>query len=81
MGFDYADQRYYASGYGRFNTADPYPASAGPSDQGSWNRYHRVRRGLCVEDTSTGYFYNGYAQQQEAAYTGIEGAGFNDNLA
>ena len=23
-GFDYADQRYYASTYGRFNTADPY---------------------------------------------------------
>ena len=29
-GFDYADQRYYASTYGRFNTADPYRASAGP---------------------------------------------------
>jgi len=40
---DYADQRYYASSYGRFNTADPYQASAkganNPSDPVSWNRY------------------------------------------
>jgi RHS repeat-associated protein len=38
-GLDYADQRYYASSYGRFNTPDPSAASAGPSDPGSWNRY------------------------------------------
>ncbi len=38
-GFDYADQRYYASTYGRFNTADPSTSSAGPSDPVSWNRY------------------------------------------
>jgi RHS repeat-associated protein len=37
------DQRYYASSYGRFNTADPYQASAGPSDPGSWNRYSYTR--------------------------------------
>ncbi len=36
---DYADQRYYASTLRRFNTADPYHASAGPGDPGSWNRY------------------------------------------
>jgi RHS repeat-associated protein len=41
-GLDYADQRFYASTYGRFNTADPYQASAGPSDPGSWNRYAYV---------------------------------------
>ena len=41
-GLDYADQRYYASTYGRFNMADPYQASAGPSDPGSWNRYAYV---------------------------------------
>ena len=39
---DYADQRYYASSYGRFNTADQYMASAGPGDPGSWNRYAYV---------------------------------------
>ena len=37
------DQRYYASTYGRFNTADPYQASGGPSDPGSWNRYSYTR--------------------------------------
>ena len=39
---DYADQRFYASSYGRFNTADPYRASAGGSDPSSWNRYSYV---------------------------------------
>jgi RHS repeat-associated protein len=33
------DQRYYASSYGRFNSPDPYKASGGPADPGSWNRY------------------------------------------
>jgi RHS repeat-associated protein len=37
------DQRFYASSYGRFNTADPYRASAGASDPGSWNRYAYVQ--------------------------------------
>ncbi len=36
---DYADQRYYASTFGRFMTADPYQASGGPKEPGSWNRY------------------------------------------
>lgn len=39
---DYADQRFYASSYGRFNTDDPYRASAGGSDPSSWNRYSYV---------------------------------------
>jgi RHS repeat-associated protein len=38
-GLDYADQRFYASTYGRFNTADPYAGSAKPNSPGSWNRY------------------------------------------
>ena len=45
-GFDYADQRYYASTYGRFLTADPYQHGANgsnnPKDPGSWNRYAYV---------------------------------------
>ena len=41
-GFSYADQRYYASKYGRFLSADPYKASAGPEDPGGWNRYAYV---------------------------------------
>ena len=41
-GADYADQRYYSPGTGRFMTADPYIASGGPSDPQSWNRYAYV---------------------------------------
>jgi hypothetical protein len=39
VGQDYADQRYYAVGTGRFSGADPYMASAGAEDPGSWTRY------------------------------------------
>jgi RHS repeat-associated protein len=38
-GLDYAQNRYYSSQLGRFLTADPYRASGGPADPGSWNRY------------------------------------------
>ncbi|MBY0503918.1 MAG: hypothetical protein K2X03_08405 [Bryobacteraceae bacterium] len=38
-GLDYADQRYYIPGAGRFASSDPYQASASASDPGSWNRY------------------------------------------
>jgi RHS repeat-associated protein len=41
-GLDYADQRYYASRFGRFRTSDPYEASGGASEPGSWNRYPYV---------------------------------------
>jgi RHS repeat-associated protein len=41
-GVDYADQRYYSGIHGRFLTADPYVASAGVSQPGSWNRYAYV---------------------------------------
>src|SRR5665213_2737047 len=39
---DYAQQRYYASTYGRFNTADPYRASGRRRNPLSWNRYAYV---------------------------------------
>jgi RHS repeat-associated protein len=48
-GLDYADQRFYASSYGRFNTPDPSKASvangsvSNPSDPGSWNKYAYTR--------------------------------------
>ena len=39
-GGDYADQRYYSSGSGRFNVPDPGGmAAASPGDPGTWNRY------------------------------------------
>ena len=40
---DYADQRYYQRTMGRFLTADPYLASGGASEPGSWNRYAYTR--------------------------------------
>lgn len=42
-GLHYAQQRYYENSVGRFLTADPYQASSGPSDPGSWNRYSYVQ--------------------------------------
>ena len=36
------DQRYYHRGWGRFMSADPYLASGGTADPGSWNRYAYV---------------------------------------
>ena len=42
-GLDYAQNRYYASTLGRFLSPDPYTASVGPADPGSWNRYAYTR--------------------------------------
>jgi RHS repeat-associated protein len=42
-GLDYAQNRYYASTLGRFLSPDPYIASVGPFDPGSWNRYPYTR--------------------------------------
>ncbi len=42
-GLDYAQNRYHQPGMGRFMTPDPYKASGGPSDPGSWNRYAYTR--------------------------------------
>lgn len=42
-GNDYAINRYHVPGTGQFLTPDPYIASAGPTDPGSWNRYAYTR--------------------------------------
>ena len=42
-GLNYASQRFYNATYGRFMNADPYKASAGPEDPGSWNKYAYTR--------------------------------------
>ena len=46
----YARNRQYASNYGRFTSADPYQASAGLTNPGSWNRYS------CVVGNPINYF-------------------------
>ena len=38
-GLDYADQRYYTSGIGRFTSVDPYPPKGGKQSPAAWNRY------------------------------------------
>ena len=38
-GFEYANQRYYSAGLGRFLTADPFAGSARVTSPSSWNRY------------------------------------------
>ncbi len=77
-GLDYADQRYYASSYGRFNTPDP-GRSAHPKSPLSWNRYAYVggdpinrndRRGLCYFDQTNGVGYDTYEDWQQAVYQG-----------
>ena len=39
----HTNNRYYSNAYGRFMTPDPYQASGGPQDPGSWNRYTYTR--------------------------------------
>jgi RHS repeat-associated protein len=41
-GGDYADQRWYTPGFGRFTTEDPYLASGGAGSPSSWNRFAYV---------------------------------------
>ena len=41
-GLNYADQRYYAAGWGRFIIPDRYRPSARPALPQSWNRYEYV---------------------------------------
>ena len=73
-GLNYADQRFYNSQYGRFMNADPYRASAGAEDPGSWNRYSYVGNdpvsridasGLMARDVD-GYCSAAYSSCDEA---------------
>jgi RHS repeat-associated protein len=75
---DYADQRYYASSYGRFNTADRLASSAMAGDPGSWNRYSYAGgdpinrsdpKGLCSQDID----YNWWDDDQvpEGDFSGV----------
>jgi RHS repeat-associated protein len=62
-GLDYADQRFYASTYGRFLTPDPARKSARLRNPQSWNRYSYALgdpvnrfdpRGTCDQTTYSG---------------------------
>ncbi len=84
-GLDYAVNRYYDSGTGRFLTADPYRASAAVADPQSWNRYSYTgsdpvnyfdpagleRLFPMSYDGPDGYTGNGYPDQQWYASGGM----------
>jgi len=55
-GLDYAMNRYYASGIGRFLSVDPYGGSARPRLPQSWNRYAYVRNDPTNYSDPTGLF-------------------------
>jgi len=55
-GLNYADQRFYSANYGRFMSADPYRASAGPEGPASWNRYAYVGNDPINKRDPTGSF-------------------------
>jgi RHS repeat-associated protein len=72
-GFDYAKNRFYYSTQGRFLTPDPYVASVGPTDPGSWNRYTYARNDPVDRKDPSGLFdENGDAPNYD---TGVPGAG------
>ncbi len=56
-GLDYAQNRYYANTIGRFTSPDPYMASAGLEDPGSWNRYTYVVGDPIRFNDPSGLFY------------------------
>ena len=79
-GLDYADQRFYASTYGRFSTPDPYKASGGPNDPGSWNRYSYVDGDPVNRLDPRGLLYNfGCEDEDDYAEDGGSEEGCIDN--
>jgi RHS repeat-associated protein len=80
-GLDYADQRFYASTYGRFMTPDPSAKSAKAGAPGSWNRYSYAQgdpanrkdpRGLddCDSDPAAcgSFFADSYGEDNGVAF-------------
>jgi RHS repeat-associated protein len=70
-GLDYAQNRYYASSYGRFISPDPARNSAGPSDPGSWNRYAYVGGDPINENDPSGLFAEGDGGSDGCYYNGM----------
>lgn len=51
-----ADQRMYASGYGRFATADPSRKGVSPGSSGTWNAYAYVKGDPVGSNDTSGLF-------------------------
>ena len=73
-GLDYAQNRYYSSNFGRFLSADPYVASAGPANPQSWNRFAYVENDPVNWLDSTGL--NKQAPLQPQRYDSITVFGY-----
>jgi len=76
-GLDYAVNRYYAAGYGRFLTADPFEGSGNPADPQSWNRYAYVGGDPINRNDETGLYYEpeSYLMMEDGGFMAIGSAG------
>ncbi|HEY3444428.1 MAG TPA: RHS repeat-associated core domain-containing protein [Paludibaculum sp.] len=75
-GLDYAVNRYYSPQMGRFLSADPYQASGGPANPGSWNRYAYVGGDPVNFNDSAGLYQcsvTGSLEQQYLHYSCSDG--------
>ena len=72
---DYARNRYYSNRLARFLTADPYRASGGPADPGSWNRYAYVQSDPVNFRDSQGLFMSSAGGGESPADGGSGGGG------
>ena len=63
-GLDYADQRYYASTFGRFMTPDPYRGSIDLKHPQSLNRYAYVSGRPCELNSTRVVLYLGSNGQE-----------------
>jgi RHS repeat-associated protein len=86
-GLDYAVNRYYGSGLGRFLSADPYDGSGAVKSPQSWNRYGYVRGDpVNFSDPSgllpcpAGYFYNHEIEDCQPSYVPSPGPHGQDTL-
>jgi len=73
-GLDYALNRYYKPEWGRFTSPDPYQASGGPADPGSWNRYTYVGGDPVNKSDPLGLF-------EIVSWDGIDLRGINTELS
>ena len=62
--------RYEQPGVGRFMSPDPYKASAGPSDPGSWNRYAYVGGDPVTYSDLTGLQRDAGGDDEPSPYAG-----------
>ena len=75
-GLDYADQRFYASSYGRFNTPDPTRMNIKTGSPASWNAFAYVEGDPVDSNDPTGRFVYGPGPDYCAMYPDDIGCSF-----